>query len=120
MTLTAERPWKKAKRFFESNFKGETFAESLLKNLDGGLVYSDGQCFVLAQEAGTDGLHLDFSAQKKNAWYVQLAVGSGRRVLSKIMAALNPSKEFVCFKRGAKSNRLKCYQWNRLAGKVGL
>jgi len=120
MTLTSERPWRKAKRFFEEHFKGETFAETVIKNLEGGLIYSDGECFVLAQEAESLGSHLDFNSKTTNAWYVQLAASTKPKSLSGIVAALRPKKQFICFKRGAKSDRLKCYPWDRFARKVGL
>jgi hypothetical protein len=121
MTLTAEKPWRKAKRFFESHFDGETFAETVLKNFDGGLVYSDDNCFVLAQEARTDGEDVNIHAERPNAWYVQLAAaGSEETKLSDIVGVLPRAKKFICFHRGAKNRRLKCYDWARFNRKVGL
>jgi hypothetical protein len=121
MTLTSERPWRKAKRLFEDHFKGETFAETLIKNLDGGVIYSDNSRFVLAQEAETDGSSIDFDGPNKNAWYVQLAVSSSVNGPADIISALpKGNKAFICYHRGLRSDDLKCYVWERFSRKVGL
>lgn len=119
MTSVSERPWRKAKRFFEDNFKGETFAETVLKNFEDGFIYSDANCFVLAQETETDGNSLNYD-RKPNAWYVQLAVAGSDEV--KIADIVRPlprgDKEFICYHRGARFGDLKCYEWDKFFGKV--
>jgi hypothetical protein len=121
MTSNPERPWRRARRFFEENFKEETFAETVLKNFEDGFIYSDANCFVLAQEAATDGLNLDYT-KKPNAWYVQLAVaGSGNTKIADIVRPLpRGDKEFICYHRGTRSEDLRCYGWDRFFGKVGI
>jgi len=121
MTLTAERPWRKAKRLFEDHFKGETFAETLIKNLDGGVIYSDDSRFVLAQEVETNGESVDINGANKNAWYVQFAVAEKpKNRLADIMSVLPRRKPYVCYHRGLRSKKLKCFIWDNLARKVGL
>lgn len=118
MTSISERPWRKAKHFFEEHFKGETFAETVLKNFEDGFIYSDAHCFILAQETETDGHSLNYG-RKPNAWYVQLAVANNGTTIADIVRPLpRGDKEFICYHRGVRSEHLKCYEWDRFFRKV--
>jgi len=113
-------PWQRAKAWWDENVTTETFEETLGWHLSNGLVYSTPHAFMLAHECYWDGKEDSYEGEP-NAWFVELAAAVGHaNPVREFMRVASRPHEWALWHRHGSFERVKAYDWNKLARKVGL
>ena len=106
-------PWQAAKKWQQEN-SNVPFEEVLAAYLNGGLVHSTPEVFVLAQETLWEDGEMYTGDVKPNCWFVQLAAGP--RPFAKLLKLARKRKYVAWQRRGQK--RYHVWPWDKFKRRI--
>jgi hypothetical protein len=111
--------WQIAKQWHEKYIPEQPFSEAVLNCFKEGLLYSSPEIFLCAREVLWDG-ETAYMSNRPNAWFVHMAASSGHAnpVKAFMQAATKPHRWVLWHRRN--EERLRVFNWESLARKVGL
>ncbi len=106
-------PWQKAKLWLSCFPEAESIESLIADYLNCGVVYSSDRGFMLVRRCKWNGQFPDFYADKKDAWFVQIASGD----LAYLFDRLPQQLDWVVFQRHG-MQRFKAYNSSNLHKKL--
>jgi hypothetical protein len=106
-------PWEKAKHWWD-NHSTQDFWEAVGEHLSAGYVWNSPEFFMLAKACRWNAEEQDFELGEANCWHVTLAAGKCKNPVREAMRIFPHPQEYMSWYRGARDQRLRLHQWDKL------